>query len=95
MREVSVQYESIVIAFLSLLFLVLTTLLGVTVRATVKWTRSQDRIQMLADDMKELIVDKDKVHNEMLAQMREDRSATDRRLRWLEEHLWHGGSTVS
>jgi hypothetical protein len=58
------------------------------IRLIRKWTQIEDRLTDLAKDMRELVEDKDKVHSEILGQMREDRKATDRRLRWLEEHLW-------
>lgn len=59
------------------------------VRLVVKWTKVEERLAELAEDMRELVKDKDKVHTELATQMREDRAATDRRLRWLEENLWH------
>lgn len=84
--------DSIIIGALTLIFLVMSAMLGTLVRVVAKWTRTEDKISNLAEDMQDLVKDKDRVHSEMLAQMREDRSATDRRLRWLEEHLWRGGS---
>lgn len=65
------------------------------INVSMKWTRAQDRIENLTDDVQELIRQKDKVHADMLTQMREDRTATDRRLRWLEENLWRYGSRSS
>ena len=56
--------------------------LGVVVRLSMRWASIQS-------DLSHLVADKDRVHAEMLAQMREDRSVTDKRLRWLEENLWH------
>lgn len=61
------------------------------VRITAKWTKVEDKLENVVEDVKALVVDKDKVHAEFLAQMREDRSATDRRLRWLEQNLWRKG----
>lgn len=52
-------------------------------RLTVRFTQMSDRIADLAED-------KERVHQEMYRSMREDRAATDRRLRWLEENLWRG-----
>jgi hypothetical protein len=83
----------ILISALSLLFTILVILLGFIIRITRKWTQTEDRLDNLIGDVKELIVDKDKTHNEMLATMREDRQATDRRLRWLEETLWRRPAT--
>ena len=38
--------------------------------------------------MQKLIADKDMVHREIMQTIREDRAATDKRLRWLEENVW-------
>lgn len=81
------HYEWITL-ILTILSVLLIPCLILLVRATVKWTRVEDRLNMVADDLKELVHDKDKVHQEIIAQMREDRNATNRRLRWLEENLW-------
>jgi len=59
-------------------------------RIVVKWTRTEDKIDEIANDLKGIVVDQERVHVELAAQMREDRSATDRRLRWLEKNLWKG-----
>jgi hypothetical protein len=69
-------------------------------RSVRNWTRMEIRLESLANSVEKLVVDKDRVHNEivareqevhneMLSQMREDRNATNLRLRWLEEHLWN------
>lgn len=50
-------------------------------RLTVRFTQLTDRVAGLAED-------KERVHQEMYRTMRDDRAATDRRLRWLEETLW-------
>jgi hypothetical protein len=50
-------------------------------------TKHEDKIETVADDLKEIISAKQADHAEMLKQMRIDREATDRRLRFLEE--WH------
>lgn len=60
----------------------------VLARMAARWSRIEADLSHLSADMHELVQDKDRVHAEMLTQMREDRSVTDRRLRWLEEHLW-------
>ena len=73
---------------LSLTSVLLIPSLILLVRLVAKWTKVEERLGELANDMSELVKDKDKVHSEMLGQMREDRAATDKRLRWLEEHLW-------
>lgn len=74
---------------LSVLSLLLIPILGLTLRLVVKWTRAEARLESLADDMRELVADKDKTHAEIITTMREDRAATDKRLRWLEENVWN------
>lgn len=56
-------------------------MLALIIRLTVRFTRMADRIA-------DLVNDEEKAHQEMYRTMREDRLATDRRLRWLEESVW-------
>lgn len=69
--------------------IVIPTLILV-VRAAIRWKGVEDRMNSVANDLGDIVRDKDRIHAEMIAQMREDRKATDRRLRWLEENLWSG-----
>lgn len=62
--------------------------LAFVIRATVKWTRVEDKLDGIADDMARLVKDKDQVHQEIAAQMHEDRQATNERLTWLERNAW-------
>lgn len=55
--------------------------LALVVRLTVRLTVMTDKITALAQG-------EEQAHSEMYRTMREDRAATDRRLRWLEENLW-------
>lgn len=59
------------------------------VRSTSRWTRMEGNLSSLTKDVRDLMVDKDRVHAAMFDTMREDRSVTDRRLRWLEENVWN------
>lgn len=81
------QRLTIILTVFAVLFIPTLTLI---VRATVKWTRVESKLQEIADDLVKIVRDKDETHNQMFTAMREDRAATDRRLRWLEEHLWKG-----
>lgn len=65
-------------------------------RMAMRWARVEHGLEDLVTDVKQLVADKDRVHAEIVTTMREDRAATDRRLRWLEEHLWkrNGGNGV-
>lgn len=75
---------TIAISLGSLMFIVSSALLRQLVVAIRRQTKTEDSIADLAEDVKKLVVDKDKVHSEMLEQMRFDRAATDKRLRELE-----------
>lgn len=57
-------------------------------RIVVRATEDRDELRHIREDLGELVKDKDRVHLEMLKQLTADRDATDKRLRWLEEHLW-------
>lgn len=59
-------------------------------RAAVRWKGIEDKLGQVVNDMREIVEDKNRVHSELVIQMREDRDATNRRLRWLEENLWNG-----
>lgn len=63
--------------------------LGATLRYLIKSVRHQtqieDKLDNAIEDIARLVVDKDKVHTAIYEQMRVDRDATDKRLRYLEE----------
>lgn len=73
---------------LSILSVILIPLLVVLVRVVQKATRLEVNQEQISASLVSLVQDKDKVHAAMLNQMRDDRRATDQRLRWLEEHVW-------
>lgn len=74
-----------IIVILTFISVVLVPILIILYRGAVKWTKTEDRLGVLIEDVKELVQDKGKVHAELLEQMRVDREATDRRLRYIEE----------
>lgn len=95
--------NEIVTLILSIVTAVLIPLVVVLVRGATKWTRVEAKLDHAVDQLKKIVEDKDKTHHEIYdqltrntqevyAQMREDRVATDRRLRWLEEFLWKRGN---
>lgn len=47
--------------------------------------------QKMADQIQRVVEDQGKIHNEMYEQMRLDRDATDRRLRFIEEYWMRRG----
>lgn len=57
-------------------------------RVTVKWTRIEARLEGVAENLQKIVADKDRVHQEITTQITNDRAVTDKRLRWLEEHIW-------
>jgi predicted Holliday junction resolvase-like endonuclease len=57
--------------------------------AARKQQQIEDKQVELIRNMEKLVADKDAVHKEIIATIREDRAATDKRLRWLEENLWN------
>lgn len=84
------HFEATVVS-LSFVSVILIPVLILLFRISTKWTKTEDKLDAIAKDMDDLVRDKDKVHMELASQMREDRTVTDRRLRWLEENLWKYG----
>lgn len=78
---------------LTVIGVLLIPVIVVLVRGAIKWTRVEDKLDRAVGDLHALVADKDRVHAEMISQMREDRAATNTRLRWLEEHLWRQGTS--
>lgn len=96
------QRFSILILLITLFF---GTGLGFIIRASMRWARVEIRLDEVCADVSLLTSNKDKVHSEMVEnmslvhrdisnQMREDRAATNQRLRWLEENVWKGGNSA-
>jgi len=83
------QWLTLAILILSVVIVpVLVTML----RMSIRWTRVEAKLEQLVLDVKKLVVDKDRTHQELQQQATNDRQATDKRLRWLEEFLWKRGS---
>lgn len=80
--------DELIALAMTFLGIVLIPLLGLVIRVVIKMTRAEDKLNAVAESMKKLVEDKDKVHSEMLAQMRDDRKASDERLRYLERYVW-------
>lgn len=51
-----------IIALLTLVFAVMASLLGFVVRVSMRWTRTEDKLGTLVDEVRELIIRKDKDH---------------------------------
>jgi len=82
---------NLALVLLSVLSVLIIPALVILVRGAVKWTRTEDKLSTLVDDVRELVEQKDKVHAAMLEQMRVDRDATDKRLRFIEEWFMTSG----
>lgn len=78
------------ISVFSLVFAVLCALLGVLIKIVRKFTNVEDRQNELIRNVDRLVKDKDQTHNAMLEQMKFDREATNRRLRFIEERFMNG-----
>lgn len=78
--------------FLSALAIIVIPLVVLLIRISVRWARVENRLEELTEDVKSLVIDKDRVHQEIASNMEKRTDTLDRRLRWLEEHLWKGES---
>jgi hypothetical protein len=77
------QRLTIILSALGLLFLVMSTGVGILVRLTVRWARIEDRLGVIADKIQDIVRDKDKDHDTLEHQI----SRVDSRLERHEE--WH------
>ena len=68
----------------------LLPLIGQAFRGVVKCTRMEYKLDNVVGSLQDIVKDKDKVHQELSNQMREDRKATNERLTWLERNVWKG-----
>jgi LPS O-antigen subunit length determinant protein (WzzB/FepE family) len=79
---------TVIAAFTGPIVVILLAILGVLFRATAKWASLETSVRQIE---KAAIAEQEQnraAHIEMQTQMREDRNATNQRLRWLEENLW-------
>lgn len=87
----------------SVVGLIIIPLMVMAFRSVIRQTRTETRLEGKIDGLgsavsrledtkdvglKEIISLISRFQTELLAQMRDDRAVTDRRLRWLEEKLW-------
>jgi hypothetical protein len=73
---------------ISILAVIVIPLLVAVLRSAIRWKGIEDRLDSVVSNLSSIVKNEDKIHGEFIAQMREDRKATDRRLRYLEENLW-------
>jgi hypothetical protein len=86
-------WAGVAVAALALAWAVTTTVLARMLKVERSRATIDVQLATLVRDVDRLVRDKDRTHAEMLGQMRDDRAVTDRRLRWLETHLWTKGRT--
>jgi hypothetical protein len=67
----------ILLGAISLVFLVFSTGLGVLLRMATRWTRTEDRLADIADDVRQF-----------MAQQAERDRQTNERITWLERNRW-------
>lgn len=95
-----------IVAGLGILSVLIIPLLVIAFRGAIKWTKVEDKLDTLVTQITKLVEDKEKthaeirseelrMHAEILEQMRADRDATDRRLRFIEEWFMKQGQGVS
>lgn len=80
------------VSFVEWVIAVLLIPLGVfLLRGMVRWVRTEDQLTTLIRRVESLVDDKDRTHKELAEQMKFDRDATNRRLRYLEEYFMRFG----
>lgn len=58
------------------------------VKGAYRWAKAEERLAELVLTMQEIVKDKEEAHRLIYEMQKDDREATNKRLRWLEEHLW-------
>lgn len=84
-----VAWISVAIAALTLMGTGLAATLRYLIKSVRHQTQIEDKLDNAINDIAQLVIDKDRVHTAIYEQMRIDREATDKRLRYLEE-FWIG-----
>jgi hypothetical protein len=74
---------------LSILAIVVIPTEAMMIRMAVRWSRVETTLVAIAKDLKELTENKERDHQLIRESATYDRAATDKRLRWLEEHVWN------
>jgi hypothetical protein len=75
----------------TLLVFVASTVIGLMtyiVKGATRMTRTEAKLSELVDDIKEMIVAKEKDHDRLGQALKHIYESTDKRLRFLEENFW-------
>lgn len=91
MGATDAAWAGVAVAALTLAWGITAIMLARSLRGERERATMVQQLSTIARDLDRIAADKDRVHAELVAQMREDRRATDSRLRWLETHLWGPG----
>ena len=81
-------WASVAIAALALAFTVVSLLLRTVIRRAGTDATERAELRHLAQDVAGLARSNAQQLTLLREEIKDDRRATDRRLRWLEEHLW-------
>lgn len=92
MSGTEAAWAGVAVAALTLALAVVSAMLRAALRITAEDATQRAQIIQLGKDMAELVSDSERARSEILTQLTNDRAATDRRLRWLEEHVWRSSS---
>lgn len=71
--------------------LALLAFCGLVVRSIQRNVKIDDKLGELTREIRDMGIEKEKTHVAIFDQMKYDRDATDRRLRFLEEYFMRGG----
>ncbi len=78
---------TIIISLLTLVIAVMSALLGYVIKITSRWTQTEDKLSMLVDDVKEMIIRKDRDHEQIRLDVREKEARGEQVHRDLSERL--------
>lgn len=82
------QRFSLIIAGLTLIFIVMSAILGLITRAIIRWTKLESRVSDLIEDKrKDHLLIREEM-NMIRQQLKEDRAASNERLVYLERNAW-------
>ena len=87
-------WTDVAIAAMSLAFLILAALLRWQIKNARHQMHVEDKIDQALVDISKLVNDKDRVHVAIYEQMKVDRDATDKRLRYIEEFWMSMGRKI-
>lgn len=77
-----------IITIVGTVLTVLIPSLVYVIRLTSKWTSVEINLNRVVTDVAKLAHDKEAMQTAMFDAMTKDREATDKRLKWLENHLY-------